>query len=237
MISGKVAVSLADFEADNGRFSRIGDEMLTTVNRKFNVDELIDRARKGDRKAFDELTNRFSSRLRESIQKWSRFRLDTRVDAHDVLQETWVRAYRCLERFEATDPNNEESFLRWICGIAKRALGDLTRKTAYRENPAASIERVASEPSQSQVQRREERFDRLQTALDKLPPDYRRVLILSRLEGLSAQEIADRMGRTPNAVYHLIVRALQLLREQFGDTESLHLPDRPLRREGGDHGA
>ncbi len=212
--------------------------MPTTMDQKFNVDELIDRARKGDRNAFDELTKRFSTRLRESVEKWSRFRLGNRVDADDVLQETFLRAYRSLERFEAPDRNNEESFLRWICGIAKRALGDLTRKTAYRENPAASIERVAGDPSQSRVQRREERLERLQRALDQLPPDYRRVLILSRLEGLSAQEIADRMGRTPNAVYHLIVRALQLLREQFGDTESLHLPDRPLRREErGDHGA
>jgi RNA polymerase sigma-70 factor (ECF subfamily) len=211
--------------------------MPTTVDHEFNVDQLIDRARKGDRNAFDELVNHFSCRLRESIEKWSRFRLHTRVDADDVLQETFLRAYRSLERFEAADPKNEESFLRWICGIAKHALGDLARKAANCENPAASIERVAGEPSQSRVQRREERFDRLQRALDKLPPDYRRVLILSRLEGLSAQEIAERMGRTPNAVYHLIGRALQLLRERFGDTESLHLPDRPLRREGGDHGA
>ena len=74
-----------------------------------------------------------------------------------------------------------------------------------------------------------------QEALDALPPDHREVLVLSRLEGLAAEEIARRMGRTPNAVYHLIVRALALLRERFGATESLLLPDRPLRRERPGH--
>ena len=199
------------------------------------VQVLVDRARKGDREAFDEIVNRFRSRLRDSVERWSRFRLGPRVDVEDVLQETFLRAYRSLDRFKCPEQGNAELLFRWICGIAKRALGDLFRKAATHENSASSIERVSSGPSQSRVQRREERMDRLQEALDKLPPDYRQVLVLSRLEGLSAQEIADRMGRTPNAVYHLIVRGLQLLREQFGDTESFHLPDRPLRRErGGD---
>lgn len=197
------------------------------------IQSLVDCAGRGDREAFDELVNRFRGRLRESVERWSRFRMGPRVDVEDVLQETFLRAFRSLDHFKCTEKDDAEAFFRWICGIAKRALGDLFRKGSNRETPAASIERVSSEPSQSKVLRREERFDRLQDALDKLPPDYRQVLVLSRLEGLSAQEIAQRMGRTPNAVYHLIVRALQLLREQFGDTESFHLPDRPLRREGG----
>jgi RNA polymerase sigma-70 factor (ECF subfamily) len=100
-----------------------------------------------------------------------------------------------------------------------------------------AAEPAASGPTQSRVQRRQERFERLQAALDGLPPDYRRVLVLSRLDGLPAQEIARRMGRTSNAVYHLIVRGLQMLRDRFGDTDSFQLPDRPLRRgEGGDGG-
>lgn len=74
--------------------------------------------------------------------------------------------------------------------------------------------------------RRHERFDRLEAAVKKLTPEYRQVVLLSRIEGLSAKEIADRMNRSPNAVRHLIVRALRELRAHFGDTESLHLPDR-----------
>jgi RNA polymerase sigma-70 factor (ECF subfamily) len=197
------------------------------------IQGLVDRARAGDREAFDELVNRFRGPLRRSVERWSRFRLAPRFDVEDVIQETFLRAYRSLDRFNCSVEADPDLFLRWICGIAKRALGDLYRKGNQREKPASSIEPVASGPSASQMLQREERFDRFQEALDGLPPDYRRVLVLSRLEGLSAQEIAERMGRTPNAVYQLIVRALRMLRERFGDTESFHLPDRPLRREDG----
>jgi RNA polymerase sigma-70 factor (ECF subfamily) len=198
------------------------------------IQRLVELARQGDRAAFDEIVKRLRSRLEQSIERWARFRLGPRVDVEDVLQETFLRAYRSLDRFKSPEAFDEELLFRWISGVAKHALGDLLRKAAHREVPAPCIEQVSSETSQSRAGRREERFDRLQKALDALPPDYRQVLVLSRLEGLPAQEIARRIGRTPNAVYHLLVRALQLLREQFGDTESLSLPDRPLRRERGD---
>ena len=80
--------------------------------------------------------------------------------------------------------------------------------------------------------RREERFERLQKALESLPPDYREAIRLSRIEGLKTVEIAERMGRSREAVKQLIFRALRRLRESFGDTESLHLPDRKFDTEG-----
>ncbi len=206
------------------------------MTQRIPVQRLVEGARQGDRGAFDELVKGFGSRLRASVDRWTRFRLGSRIDLDDVIQETFLRAYGSLDRFQFSEEDEAESFFRWLCGIAKRALGDLIRRAANREKPVSSVGGEARGPSQSQVLRRGERLDRLQSTLDKLPSDYRQVLTLSRLEGLSAQEIADRMGRTPNAVYHLIVRALKLLREEFGDTESLHLPDRPLRREGVDDG-
>ena len=197
-----------------------------------HIQPLLDRARRGDRQAFDELVSRSRDRLRGSVERWIRFRVGPSVDIEDVLQETFFRAFRSIDRFECPDVDVDERFIRWLCGIAKNALADLLRSVP-REAGAASVDGAASAPSKTQALRREERFDRFQEALDRLPSDYRQALILSRLEGLPAKEVAERMGRTPAAVYHLIVRALKLLREEFGDTESLHLPDRSLRREGG----
>jgi RNA polymerase sigma factor (sigma-70 family) len=74
------------------------------------------------------------------------------------------------------------------------------------------------------MMRRGELLDRLQKALDGLPADYRRVLRGVLVEKLPLTEIARRMGRTPNAVSHLLLRANRRLRESFGDTQSLHLP-------------
>jgi RNA polymerase sigma-70 factor (ECF subfamily) len=199
------------------------------------MQELLDRARRGDREAFDAIVRRLRSRLQGSIEKWSRLRLGPHVDVEDVLQETFLRAYRSLDRFEHKDGAGDETLVRWLAGIARHVLADLLRQAARGEATASSLEGAANGPSPSRLERREERLDRLQEALDALPPDYREVLVLSRLDGLPAEEIARRMGRTPNAVYHLIVRGLALLRERFGDTASLCLPDRPLRRGRRDH--
>jgi len=53
-----------------------------------------------------------------------------------------------------------------------------------------------------------------------------------RVEGLEFEEAGRRMGRSPDAVKQLLYRALKKLRESFGDTESLHLPERSLLAEG-----
>ncbi len=79
--------------------------------------------------------------------------------------------------------------------------------------------------------RRDERFDRLQEALKTLSVDHRTVIELARIKGLRIQEIADRMRRSPGAVKLLLFRALEQLRNRFGDTASLNLPDRELNLE------
>jgi RNA polymerase sigma-70 factor (ECF subfamily) len=83
--------------------------------------------------------------------------------------------------------------------------------------------------------RRDERFDRLQAALDELDPDSRKVIVLARIEGLPIKEVAKRMGRSPNATSILLYRAAIKLKERFGDTESLSLPlRRPVDRGSSD---
>jgi RNA polymerase sigma factor (sigma-70 family) len=49
-----------------------------------------------------------------------------------------------------------------------------------------------------------------------LPPDYRRVIRLARIEGLKIQEIAERIGKSRDSVKHLLARALDSLRAGFG---------------------
>src|SRR5262245_8795350 len=127
--------------------------MQTAMVPKPGVQELLERARNGDRGAFDVLARRSTDRLRESIAKWSRFRLGARVDVDDVLQETLLRAYRSLGRFDpqGEDSDPEESFRRWISGIAKHALVDLLRKVPRREKAGEAIEQAATLPSPSRV--------------------------------------------------------------------------------------
>ena len=95
-------------------------------------------------------------------------------------------------------------------------------------------ELASDEASPSTLLRRSERFERLEQALEGLTEDQKKVILLARIEGVRVDEIARRMNRTTNAVRTLLFRAMQKLKTSFGDTESLHLPAKPLE-EKGDH--
>ena len=195
---------------------------------------LVDHAKAGDREAFDRLLARFQGRLRSTVESWSRFQLGAKIEVDDLLQESFVRAFRSLERFEW---QGDDSFFRWLCGIVKRALAQAIQeqRTGHGTGNHSSV--ACSGPTQAKISRRVERFERLEEALQSLTPEYREVLLLSRVEGLKTKEIAARMNRSPNAVKHLIARALRALRSRFGDTESLNLPrDRQFDVERGNHG-
>ena len=148
----------------------------------------------------------------------------------EVVQETFILAFEAIDRFEW---KGEASFLAWLSRIARNVSIDRakdSRRSRYLELPDRLPARGASP---SRIMRRGERLDRLEKAIADLPADYREVIRLSQLDGLKVKEIARRMNRSEYAVKHLMARALCRLRESFGDTESLSLPDRPLQVEGG----
>ena len=60
------------------------------------------------------------------------------------------------------------------------------------------------------------------------------MITMARIDGLPIKEIARRWNRTPDAVAHLLFRALRKLKESFGDTESLHLPPRVITEKPGE---
>ncbi len=75
--------------------------------------------------------------------------------------------------------------------------------------------------------------ERLEKALDSLSPEHKEVILLARVEGLEIKQIATRLNKSVSAVKGLLFRALKGLKDSFGDTESLHLPERTLG--GGEH--
>jgi RNA polymerase sigma-70 factor (ECF subfamily) len=189
--------------------------------------KLVAEAKRGNREAFDRLAALFQGRVRASVEGWTKFQVGPRVEIEEVLQETLVRAFRSLDRFQW---EGEDSFFRWLCGIAKHALAQAIQDERKKREAGKAPEAADPGPSRSKVLRQEERMDRLEQALKKLTPEYRQVIQLARIDGLTTREIAERMERSPNAVKHLLARALRRLRDEFGDTESLHLPrDRRLR--------
>jgi len=193
------------------------------------IQMLVERAQAGDREAFSALVERFRDRLRLWIETKARLRLGPSIEIDEVLQETFVRAFESIARFEW---QGDDAFEKWLCGIARNVLLKSAKKHRAQQGLEAAADLPALDESPGTALRRDERFERLEKALAGLSPEYRQVVRLARIDGLKVKEIAARLEKTPNAVKHLLARALKELRERFGDTESFHLPHRSLKREG-----
>ena len=190
------------------------------------IPEILTRATRGDRAAFDQLVARSEERLRDFLSRRIRADLRDRLDVDSLTNDVFARAFESLTCF---DGENEDAWFGWLAGIAKNVvleeIARLTRRRALR----MEREPVTEEPSPSRLLQREERFERLDDALHGLPEDHREVIRLCRLERLTIREVAERMNRSPGAVKMLLARALQELKGRFGDTESLGLPARLFR--------
>ncbi len=202
--------------------------MQVTMKSKPSIQELVRRAQKGDRDAFSELADVH----RDSLEALARLRMSSelrrKVEVADIVQETLARS---LESIGAFRSEGDGSFGRWLNGIARNVILKAARTHAIPLESADDWDVADSSPSAGRMQRRDERFDRLEAALKELTPDQREVVRLARIQGHTAREIARRTGRTEGAVKQLMLRALRNLRRGLGDTESLHLPDRSLDSE------
>ena len=204
-------------------------EMRAIMPDETRIQDLVERARSGDLQAFAELFEPLRPRLLASIRSRLSPAIRQRVDPEDVLQDTYVRGLHSLSRFQW---QGEDSFARWLQAIASHVALDVVRHEGRR--PALRLERDvqgdAAAPSRGL--RRQERQDRLIKALRTLNPDHQTVLELSRMEGQSIREIAERMERSESAVKNLLLRATRQLKLAFGDTGSLRLARAPSDETG-----
>lgn len=205
-----------------------------------STSELVKNAQAGEREAFDLLVNRYEGRLEALVHLRLGPRLRLRIEPEDVLQEIWKRAFESIGKFVWI---NERSVFGWLGGIAEHViLGEARCSRARKRDGARNVhlrdagedafkienQLVAKGSSPSRDARSEERFERLEAALNSLCGDYREVIILAQLRGLSRKEIGERMGRSADAVSMLLLRALRELKKVFGETDSLRLPPRRL---------
>ncbi len=190
---------------------------------------LVDKAQAGERVALDRLVEKYRSRLQAGVEMKLQSLRRGDIEPDDVLQETFVRAFQSIDRFEW---QGEDSFYLWLSGIVRNVIFKAAKKPRKGRILQLPEQVAGNHPSPSKAMQRDERFDRLEKALANVSAEYREVLRLARLEGLKIKEVAVRMNRSENAVRHLLARAVIELRKSFGDTESLRLPDRALRVEG-----
>jgi len=166
-------------------------------------DELMARAGAGDQRAFAELYERH----RRAAFTFLLHVTGERQGAEDLLQETFLRVWRGRAGYR---PSGE--FRAWLFTIARRLAVDRFRRQglAWGEDPSALETAVAEDAPDRRMEARDE-LARVQRALDQLPPTEREVILLARLVGAGAQEIARITESTPGAVRVRLHRALRRL--------------------------
>jgi RNA polymerase sigma-70 factor (ECF subfamily) len=140
------------------------------------------------------------------------------VNPSDLVQQTFLEACRDFGRFEGTTEAQWRAWLRRILAHnlatlverqVKARKRDVRRQGSLGGTGADPVSPLSSPSAQAQ---RHEASAVLANQLSRLPAASREVLRLRNLEGLSFEEVARRMGRTPGAVRVLWVRALDRLR-------------------------
>ena len=186
---------------------------------------LVTLAKEGDSSAVDQLCRIYGERIRRIIRLRIDRKLRPKIDSVDVVQDALVQALAGLKNFTYKD---EGDFLKWLSTIAENKLRDILdkfhadKRDIRREIPFKKVETNTEEGSfgvagplhtttPSVVLSRKEQLDRLERALDDLKQEYRDVIFLSRIERLSHEEIAARMGKSRGAVAMLLSRALVAL--------------------------
>jgi RNA polymerase sigma-70 factor (ECF subfamily) len=153
--------------------------------------------------------------------------LQAKGGASDLLQETLIDAYRDFGQFQG---NTEAELLSWLRRLLLNNLANFTRRyrgTAKRRTAgevalegggssadwAAGLMADASTPSQQAMAA--EQAQAVQRALERLPDDYRRVLLLRYQEELSFEEVGRLLERSANAAEKLWARALARLQQEL----------------------
>jgi RNA polymerase sigma-70 factor, ECF subfamily len=170
-------------------------------------------AREGDSEAFRALVERHGRAVYRLAQRMT----GNASDAEDVVQETFLKAYRQLGRFES-----RANFGTWLHRITVNCSIDLIRSRPHRESGhdvtdlehlgAASDGRLAEQQTPERLMLSTEVQETVNAAMGALSPMERAAFVLRHFEGQSIEEISRTLGLKTNAAKHSVFRAVRKMR-------------------------
>jgi len=178
--------------------------------------ELIERCRAGDLSAFEPLVEKY----RQRVWRLAYQILRDREEAWDVAQEAFVRAYQSLPGFRG-----QSAFYTWMFRIVVNLATDRQRQRGARARalggepvPEEEWERSVADPTADPagLAARAEQREKIRQALDSLPLNYRTIIMLSDVEGLTYREIAQVLRIPMGTVMSRLHNARKRLRGLLG---------------------
>jgi len=191
--------------------------------------QLVVQAKDGDKSALNQLYGAYVERVRWMVRLRMGKELRRKLDSMDVVQDALLHALGGIEDFTY---ENEGDFVRWLAKIAENVLRDnwerlhAEKRDIRKEVPLGNggrrnSSRLSGVPgpvattTPSVIMSRKEDLARLEKAVDALKPDYKEVIILTKIEGIGYQEIGDRSGKSSEAIRKLVSRAMTALINAF----------------------
>jgi RNA polymerase sigma-70 factor (ECF subfamily) len=196
------------------------------------ADELLGQARRGDREALGRLLEAQRTALHRLAEGRLGERIEVRVAASDIIQQTFLEAHRSFEQFAGRDARDLAAWLQGILdhkvagAVRDHALllkRDVRREQSMDDSQGGKaplkqqLDAGHSSPSEKAIRGEEEL--RLTEALATLPDDQREAVRLRHLEGWALADIARHLGRSPAATAGLIKRGMQTLRRRLHERE------------------
>lgn len=169
---------------------------------------LIERATQRDTEAFSQLYHLYFDR----VYRYARLRLRNPADAEDVTAAVFLSAWRGIDRFS---PKHESSFAGWLFRLAHNTVIDRYRRmrdTISLDGPEASQHDDFAFPSPEAELEWRLTLAELHDALQSLTDEQREVVLLRFVEGLSAREVGDILGKQEGTVRGMQFRAIEALR-------------------------
>jgi len=199
----------------------------------YQTQRLVTLAQDGDQSALDQLCKAYNERVLRIIRMRMGPELRTKMESMDLVQDAFISALRDLGNFTY---KNEGDFLRWVSKIAENRLRDnldkfhANKRDIHKEIPLndnrsstqdtfVGISGPVETATPSLIMSKQEDLNKLEKAMDKLNPEYREVITLTKIEGLSYKEAGTKLGKGADAVRMLLSRALTALSRSFEETE------------------
>lgn len=171
--------------------------------------ELIKLLKKGDMKAFDIIYRRYSRRLFGFVYRYVKQETDT----EEIVQEVFVKIWKSRDKL-----NVYSSFESFLFTIAHNATVNLLKKRATEQkyiDHVKSLQHIQEAYEMTDEIQYKELKQKFQGLLDELSPRQREIFQLSREEGLSNKEIAERLGISVQTVKNHLVTALSFLKNKL----------------------